>query len=142
MEITEVRIRLLGEDEGAEKLRAFCSVTFDESFVVHDLKVIEGPQGTFVAMPTRRAYERCPGCGGKNHAQARFCNDCGQRTRPRRNGDPKATGHIDVAHPITADFRRVLHEQVVAVYQREVDRRQSEGEGVGQRAAGDREAGA
>ena len=49
MEITEVRITLRNE----EKLKAFASITFDDSFVVRGLKVISGSQGYFVSMPSR-----------------------------------------------------------------------------------------
>jgi stage V sporulation protein G len=50
MEITEVRLTLRAE----ERLKAFVSITFDNSFVVRGLKVIEGNTGLFVAMPSRR----------------------------------------------------------------------------------------
>ena len=58
MVITEVRIKLC--EENNERLLAFCSVTFDNSFVVRDLKIIEGTKGMFVAMPSRKltAQER------------------------------------------------------------------------------------
>ena len=42
MEITEVRIKLM--DEASERLQAFCSITFDDWFVIRDLKIIEGTQ--------------------------------------------------------------------------------------------------
>lgn len=54
MKITEVRIRHI-ENEG--KLRAVASVTFDDCFVVHDIKVIDGANGRFVAMPSRKMAE-------------------------------------------------------------------------------------
>ncbi len=50
MEITEVRISLRNDD----KLKAFASITFDDCFVVRGLKIIEGANGTFVAMPSRK----------------------------------------------------------------------------------------
>lgn len=52
MTITDVRVRLVSK-EGA-KLKATASVTYDNCFVVHDVKVIEGTEGIFVAMPSRR----------------------------------------------------------------------------------------
>ena len=52
MDITEVRIKLM-EDAG-ERLQAFCSITFDDCFVVRDLKVINGNSGLFVAMPSKK----------------------------------------------------------------------------------------
>ncbi|NLU36006.1 MAG: septation regulator SpoVG [Clostridiales bacterium] len=51
MTITDVRIRKI-QSEG--KMRAVASVTFDDSFVVHDIKVIEGQSGLFIAMPSRK----------------------------------------------------------------------------------------
>lgn len=51
MTITDVRIRRIGS-EG--KMRAVASVTFDNEFVVHDIKVIEGQSGLFIAMPSRK----------------------------------------------------------------------------------------
>jgi stage V sporulation protein G len=54
MIITDVRVRTIG-DEG--KLKAIVSVTFDDEFVVHDIKVIEGQNGLFIAMPSRKMSE-------------------------------------------------------------------------------------
>lgn len=50
MEISEVRVTIRPDD----RLKAFASVTFDDCFVIHGLKVIEGNSGLFVAMPSRR----------------------------------------------------------------------------------------
>lgn len=54
MEITDVRVRKLSE-EG--KMRGIVSVTFDNAFVVHDIKIIEGQSGLFIAMPSRKVGE-------------------------------------------------------------------------------------
>ncbi len=54
MNITDVRIRKLRDDG---KMRAVVSVTFDDAFVVHDIKIIEGQNGLFVAMPSRKVGE-------------------------------------------------------------------------------------
>ncbi len=51
MQITDVRIRKI-EEEG--KMKAIVSVTFDDSFVVHDIKIIDGVNGLFLAMPSRK----------------------------------------------------------------------------------------
>ena len=51
MQMTELRIRKV-EDEG--KLRAYVTVTFDNCFVVHNVKIIEGKSGLFIAMPSRK----------------------------------------------------------------------------------------
>lgn len=52
MQITDVRIRKIAK-EG--KMKAIVSITLDGEFVVHDIKVIEGEKGLFIAMPSRRA---------------------------------------------------------------------------------------
>lgn len=52
MRITDVRIRKVAKDGG--KMRAFVSITLDDEFVVHDIKIIEGEKGLFIAMPSRR----------------------------------------------------------------------------------------
>lgn len=54
MQITDVRIRKV-EKEG--KMKAVVSITIDEGFVVHDIKVIEGDKGLFIAMPSRKAAD-------------------------------------------------------------------------------------
>ena len=54
MNITDVRIRKVGEDN---KMKAVASITFDDEFVVHDIKVIEGQNGLFIAMPSRKMGE-------------------------------------------------------------------------------------
>ncbi len=51
MEITDIRVRKI-DSEG--KMRAVVSVTFDDMFVVHDMKIIEGENGLFIAMPSRK----------------------------------------------------------------------------------------
>ena len=54
MNITDVRIRLVNNDE---KLKAVASITIDNEFVVHDLKVINGKEGFFLSMPRRKVNE-------------------------------------------------------------------------------------
>ncbi|MBE6050084.1 MAG: septation protein SpoVG [Clostridium sp.] len=51
MQITDVRIRKIATDG---KMKAIVSVTFDNEFVVHDIKIIEGQNGLFIAMPSRK----------------------------------------------------------------------------------------
>ena len=54
MQITDVRVRKVAK-EG--KMRAVVSITIDDEFVVHDIKVIEGEKGLFIAMPSRKASD-------------------------------------------------------------------------------------
>lgn len=120
MDITEVRVKMVSN--GAERLRAFCSVTLDGAFVVRDLKVIDGINGPFVAMPSRKLADRCPKCGSKNHLRARFCNECGAKLRENRaSRDPQGRVklHVDVAHPINSECRQQIQAAVIDAYQEE-----------------------
>lgn len=51
MQITDIRVRVVSKDS---KMKAVVSVTFDDAFVVHDIKVIEGEKGLFIAMPSKK----------------------------------------------------------------------------------------
>ena len=55
MQITDVRVRKIAK-EG--KMKAIVSITLDDEFVVHDIKVIKGEKGLFIAMPSRKAVDR------------------------------------------------------------------------------------
>lgn len=54
MNITDVRIRRISSDG---KMKAVASITFDDEFVVHDIKIIDGQNGPFIAMPSRKVAE-------------------------------------------------------------------------------------
>ena len=54
MNITDVRIRKISDDG---KMKAIVSITFDDEFVVHDIKIIDGQNGPFIAMPSRKMGE-------------------------------------------------------------------------------------
>ncbi len=54
MNITDVRVRKVSKDG---KMKAVVSITIDDEFVVHDIKVIEGEKGLFIAMPSRKATD-------------------------------------------------------------------------------------
>jgi stage V sporulation protein G len=126
VEITEVRIKLMEDTSGSnERLQAFCSITFDDMFVIRDLKIIEGAKGFFVAMPSRKLTDRCPHCGTKNHLRSRFCNQCGSRldeNRALRDADGRAKLHADIAHPINSGCREKIQAAVLAAYSDELER--------------------
>jgi stage V sporulation protein G len=52
LKISDIRIRLLGKDEN--KMKAVASITIEDCFVVHDIRIIEGTKGNFIAMPSRK----------------------------------------------------------------------------------------
>lgn len=123
MEITEIRIKLMNDPN--ERLQAFCSLTFDGSFVIRDLKIIQGAKGSFVAMPSRKLTDHCPRCSAKNHLRAQFCNECGVRLhqdRALKSDDGRAKLYADIAHPINSECREMIQEQVLIAYVSELER--------------------
>ena len=128
MEITEVRIKLM--EEPGERLKAFCSITFDNCFVVRDLKIIDGSNGPFVAMPSRKLTSHCPGCGTKNHLRGLYCNQCGKRladARAPKDPDGRAKLYADIAHPINSLCREMIQDFVIEEYYEEIERAKQPG---------------
>lgn len=123
MEITEVRMFM--RESADKKLRAFATITFDDCFVVRNIKVIEGNKGLFVAMPSRKMTESCPKCGFKNAIRSKFCNQCGSglplSSRPVASEDTtlRQSEHRDIAHPITAECREMIQKRVLEAYEAE-----------------------
>lgn len=123
MEITEVRIKLM-EDAG-ERLQGFCSITFDDCFVVRDLKIIGGTTGPFVAMPSRKLTAHCARCGSKNHLRAAFCNQCGAEIKDDRaikDDEGRAKLYADIAHPINSACREMIQDRVIQAFRGELER--------------------
>ena len=54
MQITDVRVRLVAKDS---KMKAVASITIDNEFVVHDIKIIDGEKGLFIAMPSKKSAD-------------------------------------------------------------------------------------
>ena len=119
MNVTNISVKLA--PPSGDRLKAFCTMTLDDEFVVRDLKVIDGTSGLFVAMPSRKLTDHCPKCGGKNHLRAKFCNDCGARLGEDRTSDEDAQGklHADVAHPINAECRNRIQGAILEAYKEE-----------------------
>jgi stage V sporulation protein G len=117
VKITEVRIKLM--DEPGERLKAFCSITLDDCFVVRDLKIIEGASGPFVAMPSRKLTAHCPSCRTKNHLRAAYCNQCGTRLKENqamRDAEGRAKLYADIAHPINSACREMIQARVIDAF--------------------------
>ena len=128
MDISEIRVKLV--DNRKERLLAFCTVTFHREFVVRDVKIIDGPRGPFIAMPSRKVMDRCHGCGSKNHLRAGYCNDCGCELNENRapkdaRGRPRL--HVDVAHPINQECRSGLEDSILSAYENEQHRAKEPG---------------
>ncbi len=131
MEITEVKIFL--RDNPTSKLRAYATITFDNAFVVRNIKVIEGNKGLFIAMPSRRIEEPCAKCGAKNSLKSKYCNQCGSELGPRESAPlpetaeagsiegkpPRRSEHRDIAHPINMETREYIQKKILAAYEAE-----------------------
>ncbi len=121
MEITEVRIKLMDKPE--DRLRGFCSVTFDHCFVIRDLKIIEGNRGPFVAMPSRKLTSNCHKCRSKNHLKANYCNLCGGKLHGdsiEHDSNGRAKLYADIAHPINAQCREAIQSRIVQELEKEI----------------------
>ncbi len=125
MNITEVRVKLLNDPD--DRLRAICSMTIDNAFVVRDLKIIERESGLFVAMPSRKLSSYCPHCGQKNQLRVSFCNQCGRRLQHSENssGDTKEKLYADIAHPINSASRHAIENRIIAAYELEKQKAQN-----------------
>ncbi len=119
MEITEVRV--FPRESRDKKLKAYATVTFDDSFVVRDIKVIQGNKGYFVAMPSRKMKESCNKCGHRNAIRSKYCNQCGanlpiQEIMPAAK-EERQSEHKDIAHPINSEFRDYIQKMVLKKYE-------------------------
>ncbi|MCZ7607303.1 MAG: SpoVG family protein [Planctomycetota bacterium] len=124
IEVTEVRVKLASEED--DKLLGYCSVTLNNAFVIKDLKIIQGDDAPFIAMPSRKITDKCPKCGYKNHLRAKFCNECGTKL-PHNRADTDARGraklHFDLVHPIRSEVRDYVHKAILDAYEKEATRR-------------------
>ena len=123
MKITEVRIFPTESKDG--KLKAFSTMTFDDWFVVRNVKVIQGNNGLFVAMPSRKAMDACPKCKFKNVIGSKFCNQCGSEIPQQKMGNEEGSqdaqnSHMDIAHPITQECRIYIQDQILEAYNKEL----------------------
>jgi stage V sporulation protein G len=128
MRITDVRMKV--SPPGQDRLCGYCTITLDGAFVVRDIKIIDGPNGLFVAMPSRKLMDHCPDCRGKNHLRARFCNTCGgalDENRHTRVDAGRVKLHSDLAHPINAVTRSMVQDAIIGAYRQELARSQQPG---------------
>jgi len=128
MEVSEVRVKLI--DNKDDRLKAFCSMTIDNEFVIRDIKIIEGTSGYFVAMPSRKMSDHCEKCGGKNHLRAKFCNNCGAslpQERAKKDFKGRMKLHADIAHPINADCRHRIQNAVTTAFKAEMEKSKQPG---------------
>ncbi len=118
MKVTEITIRLQNNPKNPALL-AICSLVVENAFVIHEVKVIQGRKGVFVAMPQRKRTDHCPSCNASNALSSRHCHHCGIMI-PGGFSEIKDCTE-DVVHPITEECRREFHSKVLAAYENELE---------------------
>lgn len=108
MKITGVRLELSGET----KVLAYCNVVIDHNFVIKDVKIIDGDDGPFVCMPSKKAQRACPNCHTKNVVIANYCNECGDELVRERIDKL----YCDVCHPLNNECRLYIQNCVLREY--------------------------
>lgn len=130
MKITEVRIFPTESKDG--KLKAFATMTFDDWFVVRNVKVIQGNSGLFVAMPSRKAMDSCPKCRFKNVVGSKYCNQCGAQLEQKQVSQEETSeargAHMDIAHPISQECRVYIQDKILEAYNKEHSEPKAPGE--------------
>lgn len=118
MNITDIRLDVIDNPSG--KLRAFCSLTLNDEFVVKNFKIIEGNHGLFVAMPSRKLTKPCYRCDNRAFRSANYCDRCGKEFDDRSGNSHHDTGetHSDIAFPIQDDFREELEDRLIDAYKK------------------------
>lgn len=135
MQVTNITIRLVDDNHTSKhtKLLAYCRLVFDNSLVLHDLKIVSSHQGPFISMPSRRLTDRCPECSSSNPLHVRYCGYCGLRLEDNRilydnEGKPKLSPqgkplwYEDIVHPASTRFREYLQHVVLEAYEEELKR--------------------
>ena len=118
MEITEIRV--FPKEGQDKKLKGYATVTFDNAFVIRNIKVIHGASSLFIAMPSRKMKHSCPKCHFKNETGSKFCNHCGsslgENFGKEESADVKSE-HRDICHPITQEFREYIQKKILEAFE-------------------------
>lgn len=130
MQVTKVDVRLAAElvehiragRSLAERLGiiAYCNITFDQSFIVRDVRVIGDADSIKISMPSRKLSVNFA-CGHKNDFDNEFCGKCGQARAIA--ADLMLAGmrcYFDVCHPIESHLRRHLNDMTIAAIERAI----------------------
>ncbi len=124
MEVTDVRIKILPRKK--DKVKAVATITFDNCFVVRNVKLVEGNNGLFVAMPAEEVKRACPQCNSRIPSNSRFCPRCGAHlgdTPPNYRNTTR-----DLAHPINQEMREYITQKIISAYQEKLTQGETTGE--------------
>ncbi|RAM57979.1 hypothetical protein DH96_00225 [Candidatus Phytoplasma oryzae] len=96
MEITSVKIRK--QNKSQNRLKGISSITFFNAFVVHNIKIIQGDKGIFIAMPSIRKFQKTE--------EKKDLNNNSENIRNKREN------FLDIAHPINRETRKIIEEKI------------------------------
>ncbi len=118
--VSQIHIKIIPFD-AKKRLFGFARILIDGWFLVRDIKIIQGEDRKFLAMPNKKLTAHCEQCGEKNHLRANFCNACGSALQPPDH-DSWHKLYADIAHPVVPDMRDRLTTLVLEAYNRELAR--------------------
>ena len=110
MQITDIRFHLPQHTE--QRLLAYATITFDECFVVHDIRLLRRGDGILVVLPSKRFRYPCPQCSRKCDFDSQFCKHCGANFKAVVNET-----FSDIAHPINKEFRHYFDSTIIERFQ-------------------------
>lgn len=118
MRVTDVQVTL---NQSGNRLLAFCKLVVGD-FVIHDVKVIDGVHGIFVAMPQKEKCDECPRCGKRNGLSVEYCPRCGKPRERKWHALERNEIWLDLVHPINQAMRDEVTRAVLDEYHRELER--------------------
>jgi stage V sporulation protein G len=115
MKITYIKIK---KHEGESRLKGIASITFDNCFVVHNIKIIEGDRGIFIAMPSQKnpkvAFSRSNSETNQENSKENYSDNTNSiKNFPRK--------YLDIAHPINSDTRKMIEEEITKTFHQMID---------------------
>jgi len=117
MKVTEVQITAAVTTNPKNRLLGFAKIVLDDAFLVGDIKIVSGPNGIFIAMPSRKLMDHCPACRTKNALGSNFCNQCGGKLSPvNYTPEDRTKLFADIAHPINAETRTMIEAEIIKAY--------------------------
>ncbi|MBL8888824.1 MAG: SpoVG family protein [Planctomycetaceae bacterium] len=114
MKITKIRLTML--PPGSMPVCAYATITFDDQLAIHDLRIIRKDERLFVAMPNRKRTRPCHKCQTPHTIPSRFCSNCGNSLRSGSEHTANSRTHVDIAHPLTAEFRAMIEREILDSY--------------------------
>jgi|GEM_PF-3115864 len=112
MKITKVQIKIAGVDRTKTRLRAYALVELDEILRINNIRVLEGKEGMFIALPSAEEKIRCKICGGKISPRDQYCRFCGNK----KSQDFTRVRYKNLVQFISPKISTEIREKVIEKY--------------------------